>query len=145
MAIVDLCGKTIADMPEYNQQLFALFMSSDFGARLGWDITESITHYLRQGLYEIADRGDLHDWVDKEVLAERLAAQCIISAMEFCGGDLSTDGFLAAFGYSVALLMLASCRGETHTTFTLRAQQTQGQSRRQHNSRLDRTPGKIGE
>ncbi len=145
LATVDLCGKTIAEMPEYNQQLFALFMSSDFGAKLGWDITESITYYLRQGLNEIAASGDLHDWVDKDVLAERLAAQCIIAAMEFCGGDLSTDGFLAAFGYSVALLMLASCRGETHTVFTLRAQHTQGQSRRQHNDRLDRTPGKVGE
>ncbi len=145
LAIVDLCGKTIAEMPEYNQQLFALFMNSEFGAKLGWDITESITYYLRQGLDEIADSGDLHDWVDKDVLAERLAAQCIISAMEFCGGDLSTEGFLAAFGYSVALLMLASCRGEAHTTFTLRAQHTQGQSRRQHNERLGRTPGKIGE
>jgi AcrR family transcriptional regulator len=145
LATVDLCGKTIADMPEYNQQLFTLFMSSDFGAKLGWDITESITYYLRQGLNEIADSGELHEWVDKDVLAERLAAQCIIAALEFCGGDLSPDGFLSAFGYSVALLMLASSRGETHTLFTLRAQQTQGQSRRQHNERLGRTPGKVGE
>ena len=37
LAIIDLCGKTIADMPEYNQQLFRLFNSSDFGAKLGWE------------------------------------------------------------------------------------------------------------
>ena len=145
MAIVDLCGKTIADMPEYNQQLFALFMNSDFGARLGWDITESITSYARQGLLEIEQAGEMHDWIDINVLAERVAAQCIISALEFCNGDISTEGFVAVFDYSTALLMLASTSGQTHATFKTRALQSQGHVRRQANPRLQRTPGKIGE
>ena len=145
MAIVDLCGKTIADMPEYNQQLFALFMNSDFGARLGWDITESITSYARQGLLEIKQAGEMHDWIDINVLAERVAAQCIITALEFCNGDISTEGFVAVFDYSTALLMLASTSGQTHATFKTRALQSQGHVRRQANPRLQRTPGKIGE
>lgn len=144
LAIIDLCGKTIADMPEYNQQLFALFTSSEFGARLGWDITESITFYVRQGLIEIDESGELQDWIDSDALAERIAAQCIISAMEFCNGDLSTEGFIAVFGYSTALLMLASTSGSAHTAFKARALETQGQVRRQANTRLGRTPGKIG-
>lgn len=145
LAIVDLCGKTIEEMPEYNQQLFALFMSSDFGAQLGWDITESITHYVRLGLLEIQQAGELQQWLDVDVLAERVAAQCIITAMEFCGGDLSSDGFSAAFAYSVALLMMASTTGKAFKAFSQRAQQTQAYARRQHNDRLDRTPGTIGE
>lgn len=145
LAIIDLCGKTIADMPEYNQQLFALFTSSDFGATLGWDITESITFYVRQGLSEIEQSGELHDWIDSDVLAERVAAQCIIAALEFCNGDLSTQGFVAVFGYSSALLMLASSSGHTHTIFKARALQAQDHVRRQANVRLGRTPGKIGE
>ena len=139
--IIDLCGKTITDMPEYNRQLFALFMSSDFGARLGWDITESITFYVRQGLIEIEQSGELHKWVDNEVLAERIAAQCIIAALEFCNGDISTDGFLAVFGYSASLLMLASTSGKTFEIFEGRALQTQHTARRQPNARLERTPG----
>lgn len=145
LAIIDLCGKTIADMPEYNQQLFTLFTSSEFGARLGWDFTESITFYVRQSLVEVAESGELHDWIDIDALAERVAAQCIIAALEFCNGDLSTRGFIAVFGYSTALLMLASTSGNAHTIFKARAQETQGQVRRQANTRLGRTPGKIGE
>ncbi|MFT4519733.1 MAG: AcrR family transcriptional regulator [Halioglobus sp.] len=145
LAIIDLCGKTIADMPEYNQQLFTLFMSSDYGARLGWDITESITLYVRQGLVEIEQAGELQAWVDVDVLAERVAAQCIISALEFCNGDISTEGFASVFGYSVALLMLATTIGDTSSTFEARVLQTQGGVRRQANPRLQRTPGKIGE
>jgi AcrR family transcriptional regulator len=145
LAIVELCGKTIEEMPEYNQQLFTLFMTSDFGAKLGWDITESITHYVRLGLLEIQQTGELYDWLDIDVLAERVAAQCIITAMEFCGGDLSSEGFTASFAYSVALLMMAATKGKAHKAFSQRAQQTQGQANRQHNERLARTPGTIGE
>lgn len=144
LALIDLCGKTIADMPEYNQQLFALFTGSEFGARLGWDITESITFHARQSLIEIEESGELHDWIDSETLAERIAAQCIIAAMEFCNGDLSTKGFIAAFGYSTALLMLACTSGSANTAFKTRAVDTQHQARRQINARLGRTPGKIG-
>lgn len=145
LAIVDLCGKTIEEMPEYNQQLFTLFMTSDFGAKLGWDITESITHYVRLGLIEIQQTGELHEWLDLDVLAERVAAQCIITAMEFCGGDLSSEGFTAAYAYSVALLMMAATTGEAHQVFLQRAHQTQSHANRQHNERLNRTPGNIGE
>jgi AcrR family transcriptional regulator len=145
LAVIDLCGKTITDMPEYNQQLFTLFMSSDFGAKLGWDITESITFYVRQGLVEIQQSGELNDWIDLDVLAERVAAQCIVSALEFCNGDISTHGFVAVFSYSAAMLLLASTSGQAHATFKERALKTQDIARRQANARLERTPGKIGE
>lgn len=145
LAIVDLCGKTIAEMPEYNQQLFALFTSSEFGAKLGWDITESITFYARQGLQEIQQSGELNDWVDIDVLAERLAAQCIVAALEFCNGDLSAQGFLAVYGYGTSVLMLAATCDHAQSLFKTRALATQAKARREHNPRLLRTPGKIGE
>lgn len=145
LAIVELCGKTIEEMPEYNQQLFTLFMTSDYGAQLGWDITESITHYVRLGLLEVQLTKELHDWIDLDVLSERVAAQCIVAAMEFCGGDLSSDGFTAAFDYSVALLMMAATTGESHQIFSQHAQQNQKSARRQYNERLNRAPGTIGE
>jgi AcrR family transcriptional regulator len=145
LAIIDLCGKTIEDMPEYNRQLFTLFMTSDFGAQLGWDITETITNYVHQGLLEIEQAGELHDWVDKEVLAERFSAQCVIAAQEFCGGDLSTGGFLAAFGFGAALLMVAVTSGDANAAFDRRVKEAQGYARRQYNARLDRRPGRIGE
>ncbi|MEH6589630.1 MAG: TetR/AcrR family transcriptional regulator [Halioglobus sp.] len=145
LAIVDLCGKTIEDMPEYNQQLFTLFMSSDFGGRLGWDITESISQATNQALSEVKQTGELNSWVDIDVLAERIAAQCIISVLEFCNGDLSIDNFTATFGYSAALLAAAATTGKAQTAFNRRIRQTQKSARRQHNVRLDRTPGKVGE
>jgi AcrR family transcriptional regulator len=145
LAVIDLCGKTVAEMPEYNQQLFALFMNSDFGAMLGWDITESITLDVRQGLLDIEQSGELQDWVDIDVLAERIAAQCIIAVLEFCNGDLSTEGFVAVFGYSASLLMLAATTGEANTVLSQRASQIQAHTRRQTNKRLQRTPGTIGE
>lgn len=145
LAIIDLCGQTIEDMPEYNQQLFSLFMNSDFGAKLGWDITESITLYTRLGLDEIEQAGELQEWVNKDVLAERLAAQCIVAALEFCGGDLSIEGFIAAYGYSAGLLLVGPTSGKAKKLFSHRVQQAQGSARRQHNERLGRTPGKVGE
>ena len=144
LAVVDLCGKTIREMPEYNQQLFTLFMSSDFGAQLAWDITETISARVRQGLVEIQQAGELHDWVNLEALAERVASQCIIVSMEFYDGSLSVDGFVAACGYSTSLLMLGSTSGESQSAFMQRVQATQDQALRQHNTRLGRTPGKVG-
>jgi AcrR family transcriptional regulator len=144
LAIIDLCGKTIREMPEYNQQLFTLFMNSDYGAQLGWDITESISLSVREGLVDIQRDNELMAWVDVDVLAERVAAQCIIAVLEFCNGDLSIDGFVATFGYSAALLLMAATSGKAHEVFSVRAQQTQSGARRQKNERLDRTPGKVG-
>ena len=145
LAIIDLCSKTMQDMPEYNQQLFTLFMNSDYGGQLGWDINESITLSARQALVEIQEDGDLAPWVIIDVLAERVAAQCIIAVLEFCNGDLSIDSFAPAFGYSAAMLLLAATTGDAQTAFTKRIMKTQKRARRQRNDRLGRSPGKIGE
>jgi AcrR family transcriptional regulator len=144
LAIVDLCGSTIEDMPEYNQQLFTLFMSSDYGGKLGWDITESITRSVVQALHDIKQQGELQDWVDIDVLAERITAQCIITVLEFCNGDLGIDSFTPAFGYSAALLAAAATTGKAQAAFSQRVKQTQKLARRQHNTRLGRTPGTLG-
>jgi AcrR family transcriptional regulator len=145
LAIVDLCSQTIEDMPEYNQQLFTLFMNSDYGGQLGWDITESISQSALQALEEIRQEGELHDWVDLNVLAERIAAQCIIAVLEFCNGDLSINNFAPTFSYSAAMLMASSTTGKAHTAFSKRIRKSQKLARRQHNVRLQRTPGQIGE
>jgi AcrR family transcriptional regulator len=145
LAIIDLCSQTIEDMPEYNQQLFTLFMNSDYGGQLGWDITESISLSARQALGEIRLEGELHDWIDLDVLAERIAAQCIIAVLEFCNGDLASDSFAPTFGYSVSMLAAAGTTGKAQAAFSKRIQKTQKLARRQHNTRLGRTPGKIGE
>ncbi len=143
LAIVDLCSQTIEDMPEYNAQLFTLFMNSDYGGQLGWDITESISQSARQALDEIRQEGELHDWVDLDVLAERIAAQCIIAVLEFCNGDLSIESFAPTFGYSAAMLASAATTGKAQTAFSKRIRKTQKLARRQHNTRLKRTPGVV--
>jgi AcrR family transcriptional regulator len=144
LAIVDLCSQTIEDMPEYNAQLFRLFMNSDYGGQLGWDITESISQSARQALDEIRLEGELYDWVDLDVLAERIAAQCIIAVLEFCNGDLSIESFAPTFGYSTAMLASAATTGKAQTAFSKRIRKTQKLARRQHNTRLKRIPGEIG-
>ena len=145
LAIVDLCSQTIVDMPEYNEQLFTLFMNSDYGGQLGWDITESISQSARQALDEIRLGGELHDWVDLDALAERIAAQCIIAVLEFCNGDLSIESFAPTFGYSAAMLATAATTGKAQAAFNKRIRKTQKLARRQHNARLGRTPGQVGE
>jgi AcrR family transcriptional regulator len=145
LAIVDLCSQTIEEMPEYNQQLFTLFMNSDYGGQLGWDITESISQSALQALKEIQQDKELHNWVDPEVLAERIAAQCIITVLEFCNGDLDIDSFAPTFGYSASMLAAAATTGKAQATFSKRILKSQKKARRQCNSRLRRTPGKIGE
>ena len=145
LAIIDLCSQTIEEMPEYNQQLFTLFMNSDYGGQLGWDITESISQSARQALEEMRQDGDLHSWVDADALAERIAAQCIIAVLEFCNGDLSIDSFAPTFGYSAAMLACAATTGKAQAAFGKRVRKAQKLARRQHNARLGRTPGQIGE
>lgn len=145
LAIVDLCSQTIEDMPEYNQQLFTLFMNSDYGGQLGWDITESISLSTRQALQEIRLDGELHDWIDLDVLAERIAAQCIIAVLEFCNGDLAIDSFAPTYGYSAAMLAAAATSGKAQAAFSKRMRKVQKLARRQHNSRLGRTPGQLVE
>lgn len=144
LAIVDLCSQTIEEMPEYNQQLFTLFMNSDYGGQLGWDITESITQAARQSLEEIKAEGELQSWVNLDALAERIAAQCIITVFEFCNGDLSIESFAPTFGYSSAMLGVAATTGSAQALFEKRLRKAQKLARRQHNPRLERTPGKIG-
>jgi AcrR family transcriptional regulator len=144
LAVLDLCGKTLRDMPEYNQKLFTLFMGSEFGEQLAWDITETISAHVHKGLLEIQQNDELHDWVNPTALAERVAAQCIIVSVEYYDGNLSMDGFVAANGYSASLLMLGATSGKAQQTFMQRAQETQNHALRQPNARLHRSPGKIG-
>ena len=144
LAIVDLCGKTIEEMPEYNRQLFTLFMNSDYGGQLGWDITESISLSVHRALEEIRQQGELQKWVEVNVLAERISAQCIIAVLEFCNGDLSIDSFTPTFGYSAAMLAMSATTGKAQAAFYRRGKSAQKLSRRQRNERLARTPGKIG-
>jgi len=143
MAIIDLCSQTIEDMPEYNKQLFTLFMNSDYGGQLGWDITESITQAVKQALLDIKDEKELHDWIDIDVLAERIAAQCIITVLEFCNNDLGIDNFAPTFGYSALMLANAATSGKAQGLFDREIKRVQPMARRQVNKRLSRTPGIV--
>ena len=80
----------------------------------------------------------------QSVFEPSIAAQCVITVLEFCNGDIAIDGFAPTFGYSAALLASAVTTGRAHSAFTERVQQSQAGARRQHNARLSRTPGQVG-
>ncbi len=140
LAIVDLCSRTMEDLPEYNRQLFALFMNSDYGGQLGWEITEAINRAVHGALLEIRANDEMESWVDSRALSERIGAQCVMTVMEFCNDDLALENFAPTFSYSTALLLMSVTRGKSQAQFKKRARKTQKLARRQHNTRLDRQP-----
>lgn len=128
LAIVELCAKTVSEMTSYNRQLFQLYMSSEFGKTLGWDIIDLITGHVEQAIEEIHQSGELHEWVDKHALAERITSQCLVVSLEFFSGVLSIEGYGAAFAYSTSLLMAAATSGTAQEHFQRSIVQSQAAS-----------------
>jgi len=125
LKMIDLCGQSISNLPDYNRQLVALYLGSDVGRSLSWEITEQITNDAERALQEISAAGELLPWVDQKVLAERIAAQCIVVSLEFASGTLTEEGYHAAFGYTTAMMMAAVTTGEARLAFDDRIHKSQ--------------------
>ena len=50
LKMIDLCGQSIQDLPEYNRQLVALYLGSDVGHSLSWEIDNGGGESLVNGL-----------------------------------------------------------------------------------------------
>ena len=130
LMMIDLCGQSILDLPEYNRQLMALYLGSNVGRSLSWEITEQMTDDAECALKEIKEAGELLPWVDLKVLAERIAAQCIAVSIEFASGTLTSEGYHAAFGYTTAMMMAAATTGGARQAFEDRIHESQRASAR---------------
>ncbi len=125
LMMIDLCGQSVQHLPEYNRQLMALYLKSDVGRSLSWEIAEQITSDTEAALADIKAAGELRPWANPKVLAERIAGQCIVVSIEFASGTLSKEGYHAAFGYTTAMIMASATTGEAQQAFEERILQSQ--------------------
>ena len=61
LAMIDLRGQSVLQMPEYNRQLVSLYMSAGAGRGLSWEITAEITREAHEALVEIRAAGQLQE------------------------------------------------------------------------------------
>ena len=134
--LLDLCADEIARMPDYYRALLSVFVgesSSEPGSEAGpgaaTAINVEIIAEVHRALRQMREQGQLADWVDLEVLADRVAAEGMICAMQWGSGELSVEGYRDAYAYATCMLLLGVTGGDAHAALLDRARQTQSGAR----------------
>jgi hypothetical protein len=123
LAILDTCGADIRRMPAYYRQLMAVFVAEQRpggevdAPGLGIPINDRMIEEIREALEEMRTAGHLHDWLDIELAAERLASETMLVAIQWAMGLLSSRGYHAALVYASAMMLVGASKGPAARAF----------------------------
>lgn len=115
LKILQLCSDDIARVPDYYRVLIGVFVSeSKQGTQGGLTdrINGQIIEQVRASLQQMQDTGELSDWVDAQITAERIASEAMIASIQWAAGALDADGYRGALTYGTCMLLLGACKGE---------------------------------
>lgn len=131
LRILDLCGEQIRRLPGYYRELMGLFMAETTSTQgqspqLSSPIHAELIGELSRALEQMHEDDELQPWVNRRLLAERIASEAMLSAVQWASGMLSAEGYHASFVYSSCMLLLGGCQGAAVDELRERAQGVSG-------------------
>jgi AcrR family transcriptional regulator len=108
--------------------LMAAFLGSRLGQKLAFQLSVQIQRQTTEHLQRMRELGELEPWADPDAIAQRVAAQSVVAAIECASGQLSRDGYRASFVLGACLLLSSVTRGKAQDAFIARARSAQAAS-----------------
>ena len=117
IAVIETAVRQLVRRPRYYRALLLVLSHSEGAESARRHVGRAIAEQIVVSLTELADAGQLAEWVDRHVLAQRLHAHLDMASLEWARGSLTATSFRAAALFDVATSMLGVSSGRTRDAF----------------------------
>ena len=135
IAVVDAAVSELLRMPRYYRALLLVLLTKEAAGPARRHADKALASQLGAALDELAEAGELVDWIDRVLLRSRLHAHLDMTSIEWAKGGLSATAFRAAARFEAATLLLAVTRGASRDDFERVAKQSQAEARDRNTER----------
>lgn len=140
VAVVDACVRELLRLPRYYRTLLMLLFTSEAAAGSRREVTRALRGQFARAIDSLDAAGELAAWVDREVLAERLAAQLSVAALQWASGASGAESFRSAALFDAVTTLLGVTEGESRRELqraAVRAQRRASPGRRARRRRAE--------
>lgn len=130
IAVIDATVKQLLRRPQYYRALVLVLLGADPSDAARRHVDRALAIEIAAALDAIAEAGDLADWVDRGLLAERLHAHLDMTSIEWARGRLSAAALRTTARFEAATTLLGVTTGPTHAAFEKIARDSQADAPR---------------
>jgi len=117
ISVVEATVRHLIRRPRYYRALILVLTQSDRAASARRHVGRAIAEPIANLLDELFEAGGLVEWVDREMLAQRLHAQLDMASVEWARGSLTAASFRASALVDLATTMLGLTSGTHRDSF----------------------------
>lgn len=131
IAVVEATVRHLVRRPRYYRALLLVLAQTQRADSARRHVGRALLDQIASALSALAEAGVLADWVDREMLAQRLHAHLDMASLEWARGSLTATAFRAAALVSLATTMLGVTSGPIQRNFEaiIRGQQVEASHR----------------
>lgn len=130
VSVVEATVRHLIRRPRYYRALILVLAQSDRADSARRHVGRTIAEPITNSIDELFESGSLVDWVDREMLAQRLHAQLDMASVEWARGSLTAASFRAAALVDLATTMLGLTSGTDRESFEQVIRDFQGDATR---------------
>jgi len=141
ISVVESTVRHLVRRPRYYRALLLVLARSERADSARRHVNRAIAEPIANAIDELAAAGTLANWIDPEMLAQRIHAQLDMASLEWARGSLTATSFRAAAHVDLAMTMLGLTSGGTQETFEGIIREFQGDAR--HRTRRTNRRGRA--
>jgi len=112
ISLVEMIGREMQQRAAYARSLMRFFGGRPETGGLHEFVARKLTDELVVALEQMQSERQLADWVEPQVLGERLSSHFIITSFEWASGYLTDPGMRSALLYGLGMMLLGVARGQ---------------------------------
>jgi len=128
--VIEAAVRQLVRRPRYYRSLLLALAGSENAGPAHRYVGRALAEQIDRALADLETAGQLVDWVDRRVLAERIRAHFDMASLEWARGRLSGPAFRAAAIFDAASTLLGMTTGPARTHFEALAREHQTDVRR---------------
>ena len=117
ISLVEATVRHLIRRPRYYRALLLVLAQSEGTDSAQRHVGRAIATPIANAINDIAESGALTEWIDREILAERIHAHLDMAALEWARGSLTATSFRAAALVDLATTMLGLTSGTERSSF----------------------------
>lgn len=111
LAVVNAAVRELLRLPRYYRTLLMLLFTSEAAETARRQVNRALREQFARAITELDASGQLDPWVDREVLADRLAAQLAVAALQWAAGASTAETFRGGALFDASTTLLAVTGG----------------------------------
>jgi AcrR family transcriptional regulator len=125
LSVVEVSVQELLRLPGYYRSLLRLLLTSGAAGEMRDFVTSSLTTEFERVLRSMRSAGELAEWAEPAILAEKLGSHMNMTSLEWAAGELDAAGLRDSSLYGTCLMLLGVARGDACRVIETRAAESQ--------------------